>query len=370
MLNLGLVINPWAGIGGAVALKGSDGAEIRAEALRRGAEPKANARVRATLELLKPYTEQLHFFTAGGQMGEVLLHSLGFRHTVIYQTETDETQASDTQAAVSALMQHRLGLILFAGGDGTARDVYTVCGEEQPVLGIPAGVKIHSAVYAVSPKAAGEILVELCTGKALELASAAVKDLDEDQYRAGNVKARMFGYMKVPASPLMQQSKESARAAEPQQVQDIVEYLQENLEDDTLYLIGSGSTCMALKTELGIDASLLGVDAWHNGQQLLKDATAEQLLTLARQHASVKLIITVIGGQGHVFGRGNQQLSPALLRHIGRDHLIVIASPGKLQSLQGRPLLLDTGDAELDQELAGPIRVITGYESEALYALS
>lgn len=370
MLNLGLVINPWAGIGGAVALKGSDGEAIREEALRRGAEPKANQRTKLALDALQPYREHLHFYTAGADMGENLLKEMGFAHTVLHRPASVMTSDADTRLAVSALAEHHLGLVIFAGGDGTARDVFTVCGEDQPVLGIPAGVKIHSAVYAVSPRAAGEILAGLMTGSALELAAAAVKDLDEAEYRQGSVRAKMFGYMKVPASPLMQQSKESARAAEPQQVQDIVEYLQESMEPDTLYLLGSGSTCMALKTALGIDGSLLGVDAYCNGRLLLKDATAAELLAECDKHTNVQLIVTVIGGQGHVFGRGNQQLSADLLRRIGRHHVIVIASPGKLQTLQGRPLLLDTGDVELDREFSGPVRVITGYQSEALYALS
>ena len=370
MLNLGLIINPWAGIGGSVALKGSDGEAVRIEALKRGAEPKANARVAVALDCLMPFQAQLHFYTAAGDMGAKLLASKGFKHTVIYQPNAEITKASDTADAAKALQTLNLGLLLFAGGDGTARDIYSVIGESCPALGIPAGVKIHSAVYAVSPKAAGQIVADLCTGSALELVSAQVKDLDEDQYREGNVKAKLFGYMKVPVSPLMQQSKESARAGEPQHIQDIVEQVIDNLEDDTLYLIGSGSTCAALKNALHMDVSLLGVDVWFNGEQLTKDATASELLALTKQYSKRKLIVTVIGGQGHVFGRGNQQLSPELLRLVGREHLMIIASAGKLQSLQGRPLLLDTGDAALDERFSGPIPVITGYQSEALYALS
>ena len=371
MLNLGLVINPWAGIGGAVALKGSD--DVREQALALGAEPRANARVRTALEKLLPWREQLCFHTAAGAMGAEVLQTLGFQHQIHYQPPAVST-AADTRAAIKALAARQLGLIVFAGGDGTARDVYSELdalgvAEQAAVLGIPAGVKIHSAVYAVSPQAGGEVLADLCQGKPLELTSAAVKDIDEAAYRAGSVSARLFGYLKVPAHPLLQQSKESARAVEQQVVDDIAEQIIDEMQDDVIYLLGSGTTCMAIKQRLGIDGSLLGVDVVKAGELLHKDATEQVLWACLQQQGKAALIVTVIGGQGHVFGRGNQQLSPRVLRQLGRQAITVVASPGKLQSLQGRPLLCDSGDPQLDQDYAGPIRVVTGYRSEALYPL-
>ncbi|NQD38149.1 ATP-NAD kinase family protein [Permianibacter sp. IMCC34836] len=372
MLNLGLVINPWAGIGGSVALKGSD--NVRDQALALGAEPRANIRTRTALEKLLPWREQLRFHTAAGAMGADVLQQLGFQHQIVYHANGEFTSAADTVAAIKALAAQQLGLILFAGGDGTARDVYSELNalgvsELAPVLGIPAGVKIHSAVYAVSPQAAGEVLADLCQGKPLELTSAQVKDLDEDAYRAGNVRARLFGYLKVPAHPLLQQSKESARAVETQVVDDIAEQIVDEMADDVAYLLGSGTTCMAIKQRLGIEGSLLGVDVVKAGQLLSKDATEATLWNLLQNEPKAALVVTVIGGQGHVFGRGNQQLSPRILRRLGRQAISVVASPGKLQSLQGRPLLTDSGDPELDRDYSGPIRVVTGYRSEALYPL-
>ena len=265
-------------------------------------------------------------------------------------------------------------MIVFAGGDGTARDVYSELdglgiSEQAAVLGIPAGVKIHSGVYAVSPQAAGEVLADLCAGKPLELCSAQVKDIDEDAFRAGTVRARLFGYLKVPAHPLLQQSKESARAVESQVVVDIAEQIVAEMAPDIAYVLGSGSTCMAIKQRLGIDGSLLGIDVVKAGQLLLKDGTETALWQLLQQQTKSALVVTVIGGQGHVFGRGNQQLSSRVLRHIGRQAILVVASAGKLQSLQGRPLLIDSGDPELDGAFSGPIRVVTGYHCEALYPL-
>lgn len=372
MLNLGLVINPWAGIGGTVALKGSD--NVREQALALGAEPRAQLRTRTALEKLLPWREQLCFHTAAGAMGADLLTELGFPLQIHYTPGEDISTAADTRAAIAALAAQQLGLIVFAGGDGTARDIYAELdalgvAEQTAVLGIPAGVKIHSAVYAVSPQAGGEVLADLCVGKPLELIAAPVKDIDEAAYRAGAVSARLFGYLKVPAHPLLQQSKESARAVESQVVEDIAEQIVDEMQDDITYVLGSGTTCLAIKQYLGIDASLLGVDVVRAGQLLLKDGTESQLWALLERADKRALIVTVIGGQGHVFGRGNQQLSPRLLRLIGRQAITVVASPGKLQSLQGRPLLCDSGDPALDAAFAGPIRVVTGFRAEALYPL-
>ena len=369
MLNFGLVINPLAGIGGAVAMKGSDGSLVVDEALRRGAIPRAQERCKTALNELLPWREQLHFFTASNEMGENVLRELGFAHTVVFHA-AEKTTALDTESAMAALAQLSLGLILFAGGDGTARNVCSVLDEDTPVLGIPAGVKIHSAVYAVSPAAAGKVVADILQGHAVELLSANVMDLDEDAYRAGNVRAKLFGYMRVPAHPLLQQSKVSMRSAEPTVVDEIAEFVAGEMQNECLYILGSGSTCAAIKQQLAMDGTLLGIDAWFNGQQLLTDATEQQLFALLQQHQNTKLIVTVIGGQGHVFGRGNQQLSARVLRHIGRANIAIVASPGKLQSLQGRALLIDSGDSELDREFAGPIRVITGYQAEAIYPLS
>jgi predicted polyphosphate/ATP-dependent NAD kinase len=181
----------------------------------------------------------------------------------------------------------------------------------------------------------------------------------------------LFGYLRVPAHPLLQQSKESARAVETQVVADIAEQIVDEMQqhDERLYLLGSGTTCMAIKQRLGIEGSLLGVDAVKAGELMLKDGTEAALWQLLQQQSHAALVVTVIGGQGHVFGRGNQQLSPRILRRIGRQAITVVASAGKLQSLQGRPLLIDSGDPLLDSEYAGPIRVVTGYRSEALYPL-
>lgn len=370
-LVVGWVINPYAGLGGSVALKGSDGDETRAEALRRGAEPKAQQRALQTLSVLAPYRDELSFVTCAGEMGADSLQSQAFEAQVVYQASNSESSSADTQAAVEAIQRQGVDILVFAGGDGTARDVYQVVDEHQLVLGIPAGVKIHSGVYAVSPKAAGRVIEGIVTGELSTLQHADVMDIDEDLFRQGTVKARRFGEMLVPAElQYVQAVKMGGKESDELVLDDIAAEIIERVDDEHL-IMGSGSTVEAVMEAMGLDNTLLGVDWVHQQQLLANDLTEEDLYQRLQglDGAPVKLVLTVIGGQGHLFGRGNQQLSPRVLRLIGRDNLWVVATKTKLESLQGRPLRLDTGDDQLDQSWSGLITVITGYHDEVVVRL-
>jgi predicted polyphosphate/ATP-dependent NAD kinase len=140
------------------------------------------------------------------------------------------------------------------------------------------------------------------------------------------------------------------------------------MEDDDYYIMGSGSTVNAIMSEMGLDNTLLGVDLILDQDIIAADCTAKQLLTHTADKLT-KIVITLIGGQGHIFGRGNQQLSPELIRQVGRENIIVVATKKKLQALNGRPLICDTGDSKLDDELSGYIKVITGYNDFVMYAV-
>ncbi|WP_232358168.1 ATP-NAD kinase family protein [Paraneptunicella aestuarii] len=376
MFKLGLVINPYAGIGGALALKGSDGAETRAKALAMGAEQKSFARTETALQELLPLQAQLKICTASGEMGEELARKMGFNVEVVYQCPNEQTEAEDTEATVQALMQHEVDVILFAGGDGTARNVCHIAQDKIPVLGVPAGCKIHSGVYAVTPQAAGRVIEKMIAGEIVTVKHSDVMDIDEVAFREGRVKARRYGEMQVPeALQYVQSVKVGGRESEELVLMDIAAHIIEEMVDDDVYVMGSGSTVAAVMDELGLDNTLLGVDVVQDREVLQADITAPELLALLQQQkeanpdGNIRLVITLIGGQGHVFGRGNQQLSPDVIRFIGKENIRLIATKSKLEALQGRPLIADTGDSKLDEELAGFIPVVTGYHDQVLYRL-
>ncbi|MCF6434781.1 ATP-NAD kinase family protein [Pseudoalteromonas sp. MMG022] len=365
---LGLIVNPVAGLGGSVALKGSDGELTAQQALALGAMPKANQRTQMALEQLLAYQEQIAVFTVDGEMGETTAKALGFRTQVVYQSH-QPTTPQDTEQAAKAMLACGVDMILFAGGDGTARNICAAVDDSIPVLGVPAGCKIHSGVYAITPKAAGRVVAMLVTGELVTLSEADVMDIDEEAFRQGSVRAKRYGEMQVPSELRYVQSvKNGGKESDELVLADIAAYVISEMDPDTQYIMGSGSTVAAIMEELGLENTLLGVDLIRDQQLVAQDMTASQLLANVKG-ATTKLVITLIGGQGHIFGRGNQQLSPELIRTIGKDNIIVVATKTKLQALNGRPLIADTGDEQLDEALSGYIKVITGYNDHVMYAV-
>ncbi|TMP74565.1 ATP-NAD kinase family protein [Pseudoalteromonas sp. S1608] len=365
---LGLIVNPVAGLGGTVALKGSDGEDTAAKAIALGAEPKSNSRTKAALEVLVPHQSNITIYTVNDEMGEQTAKALGFNTQVVYQSNSPTT-SDDTEAAARLLQQQGVDLILFAGGDGTARNICHAVEDSVPVLGIPAGCKIHSGVYAITPKAAGRVVEMLVKGELVTLSDADVMDIDEVAFRQGTVKAKRYGEMQVPSEVrYVQAVKNGGKETDELVLADIAAYVVSGMDADTLYIMGSGSTVGAVMEEMGLENTLLGVDLVEDQALVGQDLTAQQLLELTKERET-KLVITLIGGQGHIFGRGNQQLSPALIKSIGRDNIIVVATKTKLQALSGRPLICDTGDSKLDDELSGYIRVTSGFNDHIMYAV-
>lgn len=366
-IRIGLIINPLAGIGGPTALKGSDG--VVELALARGAEPRAAERTRVALEHLLPVRERLEFLTFPGPMGADLLGDMGFAHRLAGALEQEQSSAADTRHAVQALQEAGVALILFAGGDGTARDVAEVARKGQPVLGIPAGVKIHSGVYAISPRAAGELARRLVDGGLVRLTHGEVRDLDEAALREGRVAARWYAELTVPEEGhFMQHVKQAGMETEELVLADLAAWLEDSWEDGVRYVFGPGSTLHGLAADLHLDTTLLGVDVIENGEVIARDVTEAQLFEWVDGHPAF-LLVTAIGGQGHILGRGNQQISPRVLRAIGIERLRVIATKRKLATLEGRPLLVDSGDAVLDASFPAAVRVWAGYKEELLYPL-
>jgi predicted polyphosphate/ATP-dependent NAD kinase len=381
-MKIGFVVNPFAGIGGAVALKGSDGAAIVTQALSLGAIPQAENRAKiawSQVFSINGFT----IYTAAGTMGENVLRALNIPFEVLYtadeqaedeQAANEKTTAEDTKNAIRLFARQQVDFIVFAGGDGTARDVLDVLSGElnspTPVIGIPAGVKIHSAVYAVTPVHAGELINLLLIGEPMSLHEAQVMDLDEDAFRDGRVKAQCYGYLLVPVDDTrMQLIKQGGLNHHDIAIQDIATDIIETMEPDIFYLIGSGSTTAEIMNQLLLENTLLGIDIVYNQQLIASDVDERTIIQTINQQPT-KMVVTVIGGQGHVFGRGNQQLSAKVIRLIGQENIIIVATNEKLRSLNKRPMIADTGDTGLDKQLAGLYSVVTGYQQKTLYKLN
>lgn len=368
---LGVIINPIAGIGGRVGLKGSDGIEVLKKARELGARPESPQRAVEALKVIAGGLKgQIEVITYPGEMGEDETRQAGFDPVVIGSITSGETTPDDTIRAARDMAEKGVDLLLFAGGDGTARNIYTAIGSSIPVLGIPAGVKIHSAVYAVNPRSAGEAAKLYLDNKVVNIREAEVMDIDEDAFREGRVSASLYGYLRVPEEKRYLQSVKSGARSEKAEVEGIAADVIHHMQDDVLYIIGPGTTTRVIMDRLHLANTLLGVDVLLNKKLLVNDVTEEQLYNLVDKHQHSIIIVTVIGGQGHIFGRGNQQISPRVIKKVGKDNIIVIASKDKLVALQPRPLLVDTGDTELDQQLSGYTRIVTGWEDSIVYKIS
>nr|WP_282450110.1 ATP-NAD kinase family protein [Microbulbifer sp. CAU 1566] len=379
MKKLGLIINPWAGVGGPAGLKGSDGADTVDRALAAGIQPQSHKRAAIALSQIVPFAAELEIVAFAGDMGEDLARKLGFQCTLVGGAAGERSTPEDSEAAALAIRASGADLIVFVGGDGTARNMVNALGDGFPVLGIPAGVKMHSACFAISPKAGGEVLRRLMAGELVDLHQREVRDIDENSFREGRVSTRYYGELLVPEEGhFLQAVKNAGREVEELAVADIAAGIVEEiaeLDPDTLYVFGPGSTTLAVLAELGAEGTLLGVDLWRDGKLLAADVNALQILAAIEEHrrafqAPVKIILTAIGGQGHLIGRGNQQLSPSVLKAVGRENLMVVATKTKITELGGRPLLIDSGEPELDEAWSGFICVVTGYRDEILYPLS
>lgn len=355
MKRIGLIINPVAGMGGSVGLKGTDG-NVE-EARRRGAVPHAQDRARLALAPLRQ-EKGIHFITCSGPMGAGLMQEMKIQNFSIAYKVSGESSGRDTTEAARRIQEAGADLILFCGGDGTARDLYTAVGGDTPILGIPAGVKMYSAVFAVDPAVAGELVREFSPAR---LRDAEVMDVDEEAYRQNDLKTRLFGIARTPAAPgRVQVSKQVYEAADEGRAKiEIAQFIDEILLPDRLYIIGAGTTTAAITRRLGITKTLLGVDAIRNRRLVAADCDEKKLLALAEKYPDTRIILSPIGAQGFILGRGNQQISAELVRKVGIKKIIVIATPHKLAELP--ELFIDSGDPLLDAAFGDTIQVISGY---------
>lgn len=365
-MKLGFIVNPIAGMGGRVGLKGTDGEEVLKKALELGAVPESGDKAKRALEVLIPLKDELEIFTYPGSMGEDIGKELGFKTRVLGE-EKANTGPQDTEEAVKEMLENKVELVLFAGGDGTARNVYNVVGDKIPVIGIPAGVKIHSGVYANYPKAAGQVALKFFQGDLLNLKEVEVMDIDEEAFRDGQVMAKLYGYMRVPFEPdLVQNQKSGGVEGEESALDGISDKIIEGMEEDTFYIIGSGTSTRPIMDKLGLDNTLLGIDIIRNKELIASDVNEQEILDHIGDDKA-KIIVTVVGGQGYILGRGNQQLSAKVIKKVGKENLQIIATKRKLMELGRKPLLVDTGDEEVNKMFAGYMKVRTSYTEEIVH---
>ena len=370
MKKVGLIINPIAGMGGKVGLKGTDGEHTLEKARSMGARPESPNRAIEAVQKLVSLCGQLRISTPPGEMGERAVKQCGLEPEVLTIEVTDRTTARHTRAASAQMLEQEVDLLLFAGGDGTARDVVASVQQRIVSLGIPTGVKMHSAVFGVNPLRAGELAASYLSDESRLTRSAEVMDIDEQALREGHVTARLFGYMNIPYRRGHVQGLKSGSTDDEHTVQrSIAKEIIERMENDVAYVVGPGTTTAAIMDLLSLDYSLVGVDLIFNKTLLEKDL-GERALLAALGGMKCQIIVTPVGGQGYLFGRGNQPISARIIRKTGKERIIIAATPQKLSSLCGAPLRVDTGDSETDRWLSGYYKIISGYRTMSVYRVS
>ena len=359
MYKVGLIVNPIAGMGGSVGLKGTDG-DIYKKALRLGAKPTTPQRIEETLALVN--RKDLYFFVSPSKMGEDFIKKFDFKYEVVSKIKK-ETNADDTKRIIREMVEKDIELLIFVGGDGTARDVYDVLGLTIPVVGIPSGVKMFSPVFALSTHAAAEII----NNQSEKLVEKEVLDINEEDFRKGKLGAKLYGYLNVPKNlNFLQGKKEPSNVTKPEKISkdEIAQYIFEKTEKNILYILGPGTTLATIAHKIGVKKTLLGIDAVFNGQIVGTDLNEKGLLGLIKEYNKIKIIVTPIGGNGFIFGRASKQFTPEVLKSIGKENVIVVATEDKISRLEC--LRVDTGNVETDNNLKEHIKVITGYKTETI----
>ena len=355
---VGLIVNPVAGMGGSVGLKGTDG-EMHERALELGAEPVTPDRIRDTLGHIER-TDDITFLAAPGEMGARYLEEMELPFQIVGEI-SEETSAQDTKRIARAMAEEEgIDLLIFVGGDGTARDITDAVGTSVPVVGVPAGVKVFSAAFALSARAAAEMVDAFVGGTSLT--EEEVLDIDEEAFREDRLASRLYGTLMVPeVRALIQPAKapSSVSASAEEVKRDIAATIVERMDPDTLTLLGPGTTVRAITDEMGLPKTLLGVDAVYGGKLVGEDVNEDDILALFEDHGKRKIVVTPIGGNGFIFGRGSKQFTPTVIRAVGRENVIVIGTRQKVSQLDC--FRVDTGDEALDEMLAGYIKATVGY---------
>jgi predicted polyphosphate/ATP-dependent NAD kinase len=363
-MKIGFIVNPIAGMGGKVGLKGTD--DVVKKAIRRGAEPIAPKRATEFLQKLKDNMTGRSFeiLTCPRIMGENEARTAGIPVKILDMRIQDETTAKDTRTAVKLLARAKVDLVVFVGGDGTAKDVFDALrSSDVPlVLGVPAGVKMYSGVFAVSPADAADVVLAFVEKQA-ETAEFEIMDADEDAIRSDAFAVKLYGFLKAPFVPMhIQGSKQISPETvdEKENQMAIARFIIEEMQPDATLILGPGTTVRRIAELLGMEKTLLGVDIYEKGTSIL-DVNEKKILEKIKDWRKTWIVLSPIGHQGILLGRGNQQISPEIVKLVGKERIIVAATKSKLQSIEGKVLRVDTGSSEVDNMLRGYIRVVTDY---------
>lgn len=366
MKRIGFIANPIAGMGGSVGLKGTDG-DIFKKAIEMGATPITPSRVQNFLINIKN-RDNILLIVAPGKMGEDYVKGKNFKFKVMGDIG-ENTTAEDTKRIARLMIESGIDLIVFCGGDGTARDIFDVIKLKIPVVAIPSGVKMFSSVFALNPKAAAQILDKFLE-ETTDTQEKEILDIDEDEFRDNRLVSKLYGYLVVPrVQNLIQNVKDSSKVGRTidENKYEIAQQIIETMEEGILYLLGPGTTVKSITDQLKLTKSLLGVDSIYNKSLISEDLNENGIIELLDKYQKVKIIVTPIGGQGFVFGRGNKQFTPKILRRVGKKNIIIIGTEDKIKSL--KCLRVDTGDDETDKMLEGLTKVIIGYKEELICSI-
>jgi len=362
MKTIGLIVNPVAGMGGSVGLKGTDG-DLYERAVDLGAEPVTPDRTAVFLAHIQ-HAVEVAFLAAPGEMGARYLDDTDLPFNIVGEID-EKTSAEDTKAIAVQMLERGAELIVFVGGDGTARDVYDAVDREIPVVAVPAGVKVYSSVFALNPRAAAEMVDAFIKGAGVT--EEEVLDIDEEAYRQDRLDARHYGHLLVPQAHSLLQHGKVASSGSPsveEAKKDIAAFVIEQMDDETLYLLGPGTTVRAVTDAMDLSKTLLGVDAVAGGELIAEDVNESAILKLLEAYEKRAIVVTPLGGNGFIFGRGNKQFTPEVIRGVGTTNLRVIATRQKLRPLDC--LRVDTGDLALDRELSGWTTVVVGYRENRM----
>jgi predicted polyphosphate/ATP-dependent NAD kinase len=363
-LRIGFLVNPVAGMGGRVGLKGTDHVSRNAAAL--GAKPVAPSRAIDFLKRLAilELNSRIEIITCRGIMGEDETRNAGVRAKILPVPTKKETTAKDTKVAIKLMTKSKADLIVFVGGDGTARDVLDAMKGSNyvPVLGVPSGVKMYSGIFAASPRDAADLLSDFLDGSA-QVVDFEVMDADEETIRSDRLNVRLYGLLRGPFAPIRllgskQVSPETENEHDSQMA--VARFIVEEMKPEATYILGPGTTIKCVADLLGVQKTVLGVDIYKNGK-LIRDVNEKQIIREIKNWERAWIVLSPIGRQGMLLGRGNQQISPEIIRRVGKEHIIIAATKGKIQGIEGGVLRVDTGNEEVDKMLKGYVKVATDY---------